>query len=108
MVPEPTTEGGLSLVHSTLHGVSDLEVSEADTEGDGRGTTRRLTQLTSSTPGMDSGMSTNSATFGSPPASPILTPCYVSLCASPPAESCRPGLSPGHLGTKCSTGGRPT
>ena len=38
-----------------------------------------------------------SATFGSPPSSPILTPCYVSLCASPPADSCRPGLSPGHL-----------
>ena len=26
-----------------------------------------------------------------------MTPCYVSLCASPPADSCRPGLSPGHL-----------
>jgi hypothetical protein len=40
----------------------------------------------------------NSATFGSPPSSPsILTRCYVSLCASPPADSCRPVLSPGHL-----------
>ena len=44
-----------------------------------------------------SGGPSTSATFGSRPASPILTPCYVSLRASPPAESCRPGLSPGHL-----------
>ena len=44
-----------------------------------------------------SGGPSASATFGSPPSSPILTPCYVSLCASPPADSCRPGLSPGHL-----------
>ncbi len=43
-----------------------------------------------------SGGPSTSATFGSPPSSPILTPCYVSLCASPPADSCRPGLSPGH------------
>ena len=44
-----------------------------------------------------SGTST-SATFGSPPSSPsILTRCYISLCASPPADSCRPVLSPGHL-----------
>jgi hypothetical protein len=39
-----------------------------------------------------------SATFGSPPSSPaILTRCYVSLCASPPADSCHLVLSPGHL-----------
>ena len=45
-----------------------------------------------------SGGTSTSATFGSPPSSPsILTRCFVSLCASPPADSCRPVLSPGHL-----------
>ena len=45
-----------------------------------------------------SGGTSTSATFGFPPSSPsILTRCYVSLCASPPADSCRPVLSPGHL-----------
>jgi hypothetical protein len=45
-----------------------------------------------------SGGTSTSATFGSLPSSPsILTRCYVSLCASPPADSCRPVLTPGHL-----------
>jgi hypothetical protein len=46
---------------STQVGVSDLEgeVSEPDTEGDGRDTSRRLAQLISGTPGRDSGISTN-------------------------------------------------
>ena len=41
--------------------VSDPEggVSEPDPEGDGRGTSRRSTQLSSGTPGRDSGISTN-------------------------------------------------
>ena len=43
-----------------------------------------------------SGGISTSATFGSPPSSPSILTRYVSLCASPPADSC-PVLSPGHL-----------
>ena len=41
----------------------------------------------------------SSAALGAPPSggTSILTRCYVSLCASPPADSCRPVLTPGHL-----------
>ena len=44
-----------------------------------------------------SGGPSTSATFGSPPSSPATaTRCYVSLCASPHADTCSV-LSPGHL-----------
>ena len=83
--------------------VSASDTSRSDTPtyvGDALGTPSTSVTLGASSAALGappSGGPSTSATFGSPPASPILTPCYVSLCASPPAESCRPGLSPGHL-----------